>query len=54
MAVLTVTFCITVLSWLEKRRKNEEDDIGVGTNGAGGAIAPPLFYRKKETHLLTL
>ena len=22
--------------------------------GLGGAIAPPLFYRKKETHLLAL
>ena len=28
--------------------------IGVGTNVAGGAIAPPLFYKKKETHLLAL
>ena len=32
----------------------EGGSIGVGTNGAGGAIAPPLFYRKKETHLLAL
>ena len=28
--------------------------IGVGTNRAGGAIAPPPFYRKKEMHLLAL